>query len=209
MPEIVEAGGQAPPIVLPDQYEGIALCGSNPATIDAAPFNNPKWIIYACSPHNFEKRRLPRVDEWFEIHKPIADKTRQYAYLRHLEDLPHVWLRDGDVIQHFHGGHIYPDEVMEERFGPFWKTSSIAFMQCRAILECERLHAEGKMPDPKMAYFGIMQASPNEYTYQRPAIQNLAWEASRPDREAPVPRPRIKQIAHDITGLWNPPPEDF
>jgi hypothetical protein len=86
-----------------DQYEGIAILGSHPATVMAAPFDDPKWIIYACSPHNFELRTLPRVLEWFEIHIPIADKTRGYPYLRYLESLPLVWMRDDDAIKLFPG----------------------------------------------------------------------------------------------------------
>ena len=66
------------------QFEGIAILGSHPKTVEHAPFDK-SWLIYACSPHNIEKRTLPRVDQWFEVHVPIADKTRQYPYLKHLE----------------------------------------------------------------------------------------------------------------------------
>lgn len=192
----------------PSSFEGIAILGSNPATVMMAPFKDPRWIIWACSPHNYEKRQLPRFDEWFEVHPTLADQTRAYPYLRWLETLPVVWMRDDESIHLFPGAKRYPDEEMQARFGPFDFTSSIALMQMRAIVECERLYAEGKMPEPKIAYFGIMQASPNEYTYQRPSIQHLAWEGAKEEREK-LGLPRIHQIAPDVSKLWQPPPENF
>lgn len=189
-------------------FEGIAVCGSHPVTVMMAPFEDPKWKIYACSPHNFEQRRLPRIDEWFEVHPRISDATRAYPYLKYLETLPHVWFRDEESLPHFPGGHRYPDEEMKERFGPFFHTSSIALMMMRAIVECERMHAEGIMPNPAIGLFGIMQMHPTEYAYQRPGIQALVWEATRPDRVG-LGRPRIRVLAPDISGLFEPPPENF
>lgn len=191
-----------------ETYEGIAILGSNPATVMAAPFDDPKWIIYACSPHNYEHRELPRFDEWFETHVPVEHPTRCWRYREFLKTVPLVWMRDKESMWMYPGAKEYPEKEMEERFGPFKRTSSIALMQMRAIVECERLHAEGKMPEPKMAYFGIMQRAQNEYTYQKPIIQELAWEASKSEREK-LGRPRIMQIAHDITGLWEPLPENW
>lgn len=192
----------------PPSYEGIAILGSHPATVEMAPFDDPGWIIYACSPHNFEMRQLPRFDEWFEVHPQLSDATRAYPYLKYVESLPLVWLRDKDALPYIPGGRLYPDAEMAARFGPFNNTSSIALMMMRAIVECERLHAEGKMPEPKIGLFGIMQASPNEYTYQRPTIQQLVWEASKKEREL-LGRPRIHVIAPDISKLFEPPPENF
>ena len=47
---------------------------------------------------------------------------------------------------------------------------------------------------------GIMQASPNEYAYQRPGIQNLIWEATKLG---------IRVIAPDVSKLFVPPKEIF
>jgi hypothetical protein len=190
-------------------YEGIAICGSNPATIGMAPFDDERWIIYACSPHNFEHRKLPRFDEWFEDHIPVADKTRAYPYLKYLETLPFVWMRDKDAMPHFSGARPFPDDEMRERWGPFHHTSSISLMQMRAISECERLYAEGKMPEPKIAYFGIMQRGQTEYLYQRPSIQQLALDSSREDHREKFDLPVIKHYAPDISELWEPMPETW
>lgn len=186
----IEAGEQSPA----SSYEGIAILGSHPATVQMAPFSDPKWLIYSCSPHNYEKRQLPRFDEWFEVHIPLADRTRAYPYLRFLETVPLVWMRDKGAIHLFPGAKEYPEEEMKQRFGPFTFTSSIAFMLAKAIVECERLGI------PKIGLFGIMQASPTEYTYQRPGIQNLIWEAARLGIDVKAP---------DISRLFEPPEEGF
>jgi len=171
---------------------GIAILGSHPATVEMAPFNDD-WLIYACSPHNFEQRTLPRMDEWFEDHIPIQDATRGYNYLKYLETLPVVWMRDKEQMHHFPGAREYPEDEMKAEFCPYMFTSSIAYMQAKAIKDIE----EGKA-EPCIGMFGIMQASPGEYTYQRPGIQYFIWEADRRG---------IDVIAPDISGLFEPPEE--
>jgi hypothetical protein len=173
--------------------EGIAVLGSHPATVMLAPFDR-NWLIYSCSPHNYEKRRLPRFDEWFEVHIPVAHQTRAYDYVKYLETLPFVWMRDKSAIHHFPGAKLYPEEEMKAEFGPFTFTSTIAYMLARAIKECERQGI------PRIGLFGIMQASPNEYTYQRPGIQNMIWEATKRN---------IKVVAPDISKLFDPPSDDW
>lgn len=176
-------------------YKGIAILGSHPETVMRAPFGDKDWLIYACSPHNFEKRQLPRFDEWFEIHLPIADKTRAYPYLRFLESVPIVWMRDKQAMGLFPGAKEYPEDELKSIFGPFHFTSSIAFMLAKAIKDIE----DGKA-EPLIGLWGIMQASPNEYAYQRPGVQHMIWEAVRRG---------IKVVAPDVSKLFEPPPEDF
>src|SRR3990167_6374150 len=173
--------------------EGIAILGSHPATVSQAPFDKP-WLIYTCSPHNFEKRQLPRWDEWFEVHIPLADRTRAYPYLKWLETVPLVWMRDRDAVRHFPGAKLYPEQEMKDEFGPFTFTSSIAFIIAKAIKDCE---ANGIK---QIGLWGIMQESPNEFTYQRPGIQNLIWQATKRG---------IKVVAPRESRLFDPPPEDF
>jgi len=185
----VSSGTEAAPFV----PEGIAVLGSHPATVSQAPFDKP-WLIYACSPHNFEMRQLPRWDAWFEVHIPLADKTRAYPYLKLLETVPLVWMRDKASIQYFPGARLYPEDEMKKEFGPFTFTSSIAYILAMAIKDCERLEI------PQIGLWGIMQASPNEFMYQRPGIQNLIWEATKR---------KIKVLAPRESQLFEPPPEDF
>jgi hypothetical protein len=164
------------------KWNGIAVCGSHPKTVAMAPFHDPKWKIYCCSPHNIEMRALPRVNEWFEVHVPVADETRAYDYLRHLEDnkvsqegsAEVIWMRDKEAIHRFKDARPYPEEFMLQEFGPFFlDTSSIAYILAKAIVDCCNENI------PAIGLFGIMQASPGEYSYQRPGIQYFIWEAAR------------------------------
>ena len=173
--------------------KGIAVLGSHPATVMQAPFNDG-WLIYACSPHNFEQRQLPRWDEWFEVHIPLADKTRAYPYLKFLEGVPRVWMRDKQAMPFFRGAREYPEAQMKQEFGPFTFTSSIAFILAKAIKDCETYGIA------QIGLFGIMQATPSEYSFQRPGIQNLIWEATKR---------KIKVLAPQASKLFEPPAEDF
>jgi hypothetical protein len=176
------------------KYKGIAILGSHPATVAMAPFNDPEYLIYACSPHNVEKRTLPRVDQWYEIHVPAAHKTRGPQYIEAVKKMPFVWMRDTAAMPEFVGARLYPEAELKAEFGPFTFTSSIAFMLAKAIKDCEELGIS------EIGLWGIMQASPNEYAYQRPGIQNLIWQAAQRG---------IKVLAPDVSKLFEPPPEDF
>jgi hypothetical protein len=185
------------------KWNGIAVLGSNPKTVGMAPFNDPKWKIYACSPHNIEHRTLPRVNEWFEVHVPVAHQTRAYDYLRHLEDnkvseegsAEVIWMRDPNAIHRFKDARPYPEEFMKQEFGPFFlDTSSIAYILAKAIVDCCQQNI------PAIGLWGIMQASETEYSYQRPGIQYFIWEAARRG---------IDVYAPDISKLFHPQAVEF
>ena len=179
---------------------GIAICGSHPATLKFAPFKDESWLIYACSPDNTpyglgnNAQAIPRFDEWFEVHVPIADKSRPYPYLRYLESVPKVWMRDKQAMGKFPGAIEYPEAEMKAKFCPFLFTSSIGFIMAKAITDCEQRGIK------KLGLFGILQASQQEYAYQRSGTQYFMWEAARRGIDVMVP---------DISKLGEPPPEVF
>ena len=45
----------------------IAVCGSAASSVGFAPYDDPSWEIWSCSPAN---KGAPRVDVWFELHNP-------------------------------------------------------------------------------------------------------------------------------------------
>lgn len=103
---------------------GIAICGSNPATIGAAPFDRSDWLIYSCSPDNSPYglnqncRALPRVSEAFEVHIPLEDPSRPFAYLYYLATtMPVVWMCDERALASgfFKGGKLYPEKELKGR----------------------------------------------------------------------------------------------
>ncbi len=199
------------------RVKGIAILGSHPVTVMQAPFEDD-WLIYACSPHNFEMRQLPRFDQWFENHVPLADKTRAYPYLRWLETVPIVWMRDPQAMHLFPGAHRYPELEMFGRlvtkpgkcpdgffrsqittqqmgkFSFFAKTSSIALMMAKAITDCE------KHGIPEIGLWGIMQQSETEYAYQRPGIQYFIDQAIR--RGIKVRAPDCSMLFEPMREVW-------
>lgn len=162
----------------------IAILGSHPQTKMLAPFADPEWQIWACSPHNFSHGQLPRVDEWFEVHVPAAHPTRSPEYLDFVRELTGkipVWMRDRTS----HPGALeYPEAEMKARFGPFFMTSSIALMMAKAIV------AEPET----IGLWGVVQATKTEYEQQRPAIQQLMWEAHKLGIGIDMPEPARRTI---------------
>jgi len=217
--EDLTVGGETSPAVsAPVKYKGIAILGSHPQTKAQAPFNDPGWLVYACSPDNTphglspHRGALPRVDAWFEVHVPVFDKTRPYAYLDWLKNVPKVYMRDR-VAMTFRtsGGELlfpnavpYPEKEVKERFGPFTLTSSIALIMAKAILDIEDMRGKGLIgcdgEPPMMGLWGILQCSDREYKDQRQGTQNMIWNANQSG---------IKMRVAAESGLFEPPPEDF
>ena len=221
----------------PAAPEGIAILGSHPKTVAEAPFEK-NWLIYACSPHNFTERKLPRFDQWFEVHSKIADRTRPYAYLRELENVKTLWMRDKEEMKSFPGAQLYPEDEMKGLFCRYMFTSSIAYMAAKAIYDCcdgqtWRIVAPGPEkvkallasdeahtketalaqatkdlydefgwapPIPAIGFWGIMQASESEYTYQRPGIQYFIDKAD--DMGLGVFAPDISKLFHPPAEIW-------
>lgn len=181
----------------PVKYKGIAICGSNAVTKMAAPFQDPDWLIYACSPDNSpfgmgpQKGQLPRVDQFFELHAPLEDPSRPAAYLHWVTTLPFVWMRDARAIQSrvFKGARPYPEQKLFGTWtklpdgsavptgdGEFWPqgfSSSIAYILAKAIVDCQ------EQSIPAIALYGILQSAQDEYGNQRPGTQYMLWEARR------------------------------
>lgn len=211
-----EAGEQSPAI----SYEGIAILGSHPVTVMMAPFDDPAWLIYACSPHNFEKRQLPRFDQWFEVHPTLSDKTRAYPYLKFLETVPCVWMQDKQSLPFFPGGREYPVKEMKGegrwfkgadgkqhfeltklgKFSHMHFTSSIAYMMAKGIVDIEAMPDFKPDFSKKLGLYGIMQASETEYLYQRQGIQYFIDQCFRRG---------IKFVAPDVSSLADPMPDTW
>lgn len=131
MPQEVDdstAGSEAlaPAVTVPAEpkavIDSIAILGSNPQTVGAAPFGQSNWTINACSPdntpygHSREARPLPRVDEWFECHTPVEDPTRPFAYLAYIaQTMPLIWMRDKRALSSgfFKGARPYPEKELK------------------------------------------------------------------------------------------------
>lgn len=190
-----------PAVSAPAQVTGICLLGSHPATVMMAPYDDPSWRIWACSPDNTPGGRAPhaaarpRVDEFYELHRPVFDaRTRPWPYIAYVANLPFVWVRDPEALRHFKGARLYPEAELKKEFCPFLFSSSIGYMMAKAIAECEEKGIK------KIALYGIMQSSDEEYAYQRGGTQYFIWEAARRG---------IKVLAAKESRLFEPPPDQW
>lgn len=191
------------------KYRGIVVLGSNPLSRAQAPFSDKEWLIYCCSPdnspHGFSPDAAPppRVDVSFEIHDPVFDRTRPYAYLDWLRNVPKVYMRDRVAMNFrdlegnplFPNALAYPDEELrgKKQITPDGKVlyepgifhrsqfrSSIAFIMAKAIVDIEAMRKTGEIEgNGEIALYGILQQAKNEYSYQRQSTQYFLEEAAR------------------------------
>ncbi len=135
----------------------IAVLGSAVSSVGLAPFNEPDWEIWGCSPAN---KALPRCDVWFELHNPTL-KIREglTEWLNWLKEQPIVYMQK--AYPGYKGSREYPLQQILQKWGPFWWTSQLAYMLALAI-EQKPTH---------IGLFGVDMAANSEYNQQRLGCQ--------------------------------------
>ena len=152
----------------------IAVCGSAVSSAGLAPFHDPEWEIWSCSPAN---KGMPRVDVWFELHNPDV-KVREglVEWMQWLKTQPVVYMQR--AYEGYPGAREYPLRHIVNKWGPFWWTSQLAFMLALAI-EQNPTH---------IGVFGVDMAANSEYNQQRLACQYfLQHIVNRDDMQLIVP----------------------
>lgn len=154
------------PQPMPQAPLKVALIGTAPSSRMLAPYNDPTWKIWACSPGNMNA--LPRVDAWFEIHGSLLwPEHKHYGepYLAWLSQLKiPVYMQDQRYIPH---AITLPKDKLVEEFGPYYFTSSFAWMMAMAMHEGAT----------EIALYGIDMASRDEYILQRPGAYHFFQKA--------------------------------
>lgn len=162
----------------------VALIGTAPSSRMLAPFNDPSWQIWACSPGNMNS--LPRVDVWFELHSNLLwPEHESYGrpYIEWLKQQPFpVYMQDQAQVPR---ATIFPMYDMVMEFGRSFFTSSFAWMMALAI----------KMGASEIALYGIDMASRDEYILQRPGFFFFRHEAEK--RGIKVSAPHESDIMQD------------
>ena len=124
-----------------------------------APFADPSWKIWVCSPGNMGC--LPRVDVWFEIHMNLLWEEHKSYGIPYIEWLNKqtfpIYMQDQSLVSK---ALVFPKDHLVEKFGNFFFTSSFAWMMAMAIDQGAK----------EIALFGIDMASRNEYILQRPGF---------------------------------------
>src|SRR6516162_5802368 len=101
----------------------IALVGTAPSSRDLAPFKDPSWTIWACSPGNAHGV-IPRADAWFEVHSNLmwpeaAQYGPQYIEWLKQQTFP-IYMQDNRLVPN---ATPLPIQELVGEFGKFFFTS--------------------------------------------------------------------------------------
>jgi hypothetical protein len=138
----------------------IALIGSAPSSVALAPYADPSWKIWSCSPG--ARPYLKRVDAHFEIHLWEPDQAWfSPDYIKFMAELPcPVYMLEH--IPAIPGSIPYPKREIMEHYGDgavYFYTSSLSWMFALALAQ----------PDvTEIGLWGVdMSAAEEVYTHQR------------------------------------------
>jgi hypothetical protein len=154
----------------------IAMIGTAPSSRDLAPFGDPSWTIWACSPGN--QGILPRVDAWFEVHSNLlwpecASYGKPYVEWLKQQKFP-IYMQDQSLVPN---ATRLPIQELVNEFGKYFFTSSFAYMIAMGI------RAGAK----EIALFGIDMASKDEYILQRPGGHYFMQRAAERGIKVSIP----------------------
>ena len=116
----------------------IALIGTAPSSIGLAPYSEPSWKIWGCSPGAYPL--VPRSEAWFEIHRwepPVLGKPDKQVpwlspeYVAWLAQHPCVWMFDPPAGMP--NMHLIPHVQLRTKYSDYFFTSSLAWMFAMAI----------------------------------------------------------------------------
>lgn len=168
VPQVVIGGDPNVPQVQAAQPLKVALIGTAPSSRQLAPFNDPSWKIWGCSPGN--QGVLPRVDLWFELHSNLLwPEHVNYGapYIEWLKAQPFpVYMQDNKLVPR---ALPFPKDELVAEFGDAFFTSSFAWMMALAM----------KMGAAEIALYGIDMASRDEYIRQRPGFYYFKYHAEQ------------------------------
>jgi hypothetical protein len=138
-----------------------------------APFGNPEWEIWSCSPGTFS---APRHDVFFELHRWENAEWFSEEYKQFLRDFNGpIWM--AEEIEEIPNSNALPWKELCNKYGPYFFTSSLAWMLAMAI----EAGAE------KIALYGVDMAASTEYENQRLGCQFFCSLARKMGIEVGVP----------------------
>jgi hypothetical protein len=146
----------------------VALIGTAPSSRMLAPYSDPSWKIWACSPGNMGI--IPRVDAWFEIHGNLLwPENKHYGepYINWLKQQTFpIYMQNQELVPN---ATPLPKKQLVKEFGPYFFTSSFSWMIAFAMVSGAK----------EIALYGIDMASRDEYILQRPGAYYFFEEAKK------------------------------
>lgn len=174
----------------------IAIVGSQPASIQLAPYDDPEWQIWGCSPGAYPIAGL-KSDVWFEIHRfepQIPAKVGSGQPWFTVEYIEFLVRHKGKVVMseplppEVTNAVALPKDALIEKYGPFFFTSSIAWMAAMALDEIERQREmDGEDGEHEIGFWGVDMSATEEYGAQRPGLHYFIQEAMKRNIRVVVP----------------------
>jgi hypothetical protein len=165
--------------------QNIAILGSAPSSRGLAPFDDPSWDIWSCSPTNAEGA-LPRVDTVFELHSQewLLRQPEYKSYNDWLAQQPTVYM----LARHprWPRAAAYPAAEMFKRYKVSFFSSTIAYMLALAI----------DLKPKMIGLWGIDMSANDEYGRQRIGCHYFIEKAEQAGIK--VIAPLESDILHDI-----------
>lgn len=162
----------------------IALIGSAPSSVNLAPLNDPSWYIFGCSPGAYGVAG-PKSDAWLEIHRwepqipGHVGTGKPWFSPEYCEFLcRHPLVFTVEPITEVQNHVVFPFHDLIAKYGPYFFTSSLAWMLAMAI---EQDGVE------EIALFGVDMAAHEEYQYQRPGCHHFLTLAMQKGIRVTVP----------------------
>lgn len=141
----------------------IAIVGSAPSSAGLAPYDDPEWTIWVCSPGAIPFAK--RFDAWFELHRWGQDWLTK-DFRAHLAALTcPVYMIE--PVEDVPTSVEYPKDKMLKAFGRAFFTSTPAWMLALAI----------SMKPKEIGIWGIDMASDDEYIAQKPGCHYFIGKA--------------------------------
>jgi len=168
----------------PLKPEKVAILGTAPSSRLLAPFGDPTWTIWGSSPGNMgdpgsNPAALPRLpDAWIEVHSNFMwPEYRSYGepYVKWLAEKPFPLVACDKTL--FPRAIDFPWKDLIAEFGPYFFTSSFAWMMAYAI------HQGAK----EIGLWGVDMSSKDEYILQRPGGHYFIMEAKRRGIKVSIP----------------------
>ena len=136
----------------------VALIGTCPSSRMLAPYGDPEWQCWVCSPDNIQ---LPHIDVWFDIHGDLLYpgypkwEERYVDWLR--KQTFQIFMQRTDLVPN---AKEFPAKELVAQFGAFWFTSSLAWMMAFAITQGAT----------EIGIYGADMSTRDEYLNQRPGM---------------------------------------
>lgn len=172
----------------------IALIGSAPSSVRNAPYHDPSWQVWGCSPGAYGVVPKGRSNIWWELHRyEPGQPWFSPEYCQFLHDHPMVMV--AEKVADIPNGYVLPVKDLTDKYSPYFFTSSIAWMMATAI----------ELGAKKIGLWGIDMAANEEYEAQRSGLHYFALIAAQKGIEVGVPpesdlfRPRFLYGVDEIT----------